>query len=185
MGRNHMPNNHMSRKNPRGLASLLSFIIATVIAHVTAFSAEPSAASNNETALTTNDTNTTALTPDNKTDDRFWLLMALFFATPVVLVLFHSVIQAWGHRQKEKKGLKAAKEKQKQETLREFKDMVLAMMIKNGMTLQSAPKGLRADKEVVTAAVTNNGQAFQFASKELQADKDSSARYGETKGHGA
>jgi hypothetical protein len=52
------------------------------------------------------------------------------------------------------------------------KDIVLAVVQKDGMALQYASEDLRKDRDVVLAAVTQNGLAFRQASIELKADRE-------------
>jgi hypothetical protein len=56
--------------------------------------------------------------------------------------------------------------------LKSDKEVVLASVKQNGSALEFASLELKSDKEVVLAAVTNKGMALEFASPELLANKE-------------
>lgn len=57
------------------------------------------------------------------------------------------------------------------ECAREDRDLVLAAVSKDGLSLLYASPLIKSDREVVIKAVSNNGLALQFASAELRGDR--------------
>eukprot|EP00933_Yihiella_yeosuensis_P071773 TRINITY_DN80004_c0_g1_i1.p1 TRINITY_DN80004_c0_g1~~TRINITY_DN80004_c0_g1_i1.p1 ORF type:complete len:884 (+),score=185.80 TRINITY_DN80004_c0_g1_i1:95-2746(+) len=58
------------------------------------------------------------------------------------------------------------------ESIRENKEVVLALVTQRGMSLANASRALKCDKHVVLAAVTQDGLALEYASASLKADYD-------------
>lgn len=56
--------------------------------------------------------------------------------------------------------------------LKADKEVVLAAVKQNGLSLEHASKELRADKEVILAAAKEDGRALEYASEEPRADKE-------------